>query len=210
LAKAVRDADGPIYIHCHHGKHRSPAAAAVACVANGYIEPHEAVRILNVAGTNPNYRGLFDAVAHAARMSDSAIDACAADFQETVKLPALAEAMVGLDETFERLKDFALVDWKTIPSHPDLHPVHETLLLVEHFQEIERLESVQRESKEFLVQLKESIELSRQLMTLLEVGQTSISGRINKVSIDRTFQAISSNCAECHRQFRDFRSMDSF
>jgi len=28
LAKAVRDLEGPIYIHCHHGKHRSPAAAA--------------------------------------------------------------------------------------------------------------------------------------------------------------------------------------
>ena len=33
LAKAVRDLPGPVYIHCHHGKHRSPAAATVACVA---------------------------------------------------------------------------------------------------------------------------------------------------------------------------------
>ena len=30
LAKAVRDLPGPIYIHCHHGKHRSPAAASAA------------------------------------------------------------------------------------------------------------------------------------------------------------------------------------
>ena len=29
LAKAVRDLPGLIYIHCHHGQHRSPAAAVV-------------------------------------------------------------------------------------------------------------------------------------------------------------------------------------
>jgi protein tyrosine phosphatase (PTP) superfamily phosphohydrolase (DUF442 family) len=28
LAKAVRDLPGPVYIHCHHGKHRGPAAAS--------------------------------------------------------------------------------------------------------------------------------------------------------------------------------------
>src|SRR5262249_999764 len=28
LAKAVRDLPGPIYIHCHHGMHRGPAAAS--------------------------------------------------------------------------------------------------------------------------------------------------------------------------------------
>src|SRR5262245_58106552 len=39
LAKAVRDLPGPIYIHCHHGKHRSPAAATVACVAAGLVDP---------------------------------------------------------------------------------------------------------------------------------------------------------------------------
>ncbi len=42
LAKAVRDLPGPIYIHCHHGKHRSPAAAAVACLGAGLIQADQA------------------------------------------------------------------------------------------------------------------------------------------------------------------------
>ena len=42
LAKAVRDLPGPIYIHCHHGKHRSPAASAVACVGAGMITHDDA------------------------------------------------------------------------------------------------------------------------------------------------------------------------
>ena len=57
LPKAVRDLPGPIYIHCHHGKHRSPTAAAVACVAAGLIDPANAETILRTAGTSENYRG---------------------------------------------------------------------------------------------------------------------------------------------------------
>ncbi len=38
-AKAVRDLPGKIYIHCHHGKHRSAAAAATACVTEDTLDP---------------------------------------------------------------------------------------------------------------------------------------------------------------------------
>src|SRR4029453_11584488 len=56
LAKAVRDLPGPIYIHCHHGKHRSPTAATVACVAAGLLRPEAALTVLKTAGTSENYR----------------------------------------------------------------------------------------------------------------------------------------------------------
>ena len=32
LTRAVRDLPRPIYVHCHHGKHRGPTAAALALV----------------------------------------------------------------------------------------------------------------------------------------------------------------------------------
>ena len=44
IATAVQTLPGPIYIHCHHGKHRSPAASAAACVGAGLIEPAESAR----------------------------------------------------------------------------------------------------------------------------------------------------------------------
>src|SRR5690606_17968735 len=46
LARLVRDAQGPFYIHCHHGTHRGPAAAAVACVAAGQGTGKDALAIL--------------------------------------------------------------------------------------------------------------------------------------------------------------------
>src|SRR5437868_1319905 len=42
LIKAVETAGGPIYIHCHHGKHRGPVAAAVVCMAEKNWSPAEA------------------------------------------------------------------------------------------------------------------------------------------------------------------------
>ena len=32
LAKAASELDGPYYVHCHHGKHRGPTAAAILCM----------------------------------------------------------------------------------------------------------------------------------------------------------------------------------
>ncbi len=59
LAKAINEIEGPIYIHCHHGKHRSPAATAVACIVSGRISNIDGKALLELAGTNPNYRGLW-------------------------------------------------------------------------------------------------------------------------------------------------------
>ena len=58
LARVMREAETPIYVHCHHGKHRGPAAVAVACVAAGDMTGKEALSIL-VAGTSKDYTGLW-------------------------------------------------------------------------------------------------------------------------------------------------------
>lgn len=71
LAKAARDLPGPVYIHCHHGKHRSPAAASVACVGAGLIPAGLAVSILQLAGTNPSYRGLYEAAQQATAFDEA-------------------------------------------------------------------------------------------------------------------------------------------
>ena len=88
LAKAVRDLDGPIYIHCHHGKHRSPAGAAVACVAAGSIAPENALGILQAAGTSKEYRGLYDSAERGTPLDQKLLDEFQVDFKDSVH-PAL-------------------------------------------------------------------------------------------------------------------------
>ncbi len=58
LAQAFVELPKPIYVHCHHGKHRSPTAVAAGCVAAGMIPPQSAPAILKLAGNSPKYGGL--------------------------------------------------------------------------------------------------------------------------------------------------------
>src|SRR5262245_6195509 len=122
LAKAVRDLPGPIYIHCHHGHHRSPAAAAVACVAVGFLRPESALTVLKTAGTSENYRGLYQSALAARRLDEKVLDDVKAEFPETAKLPPIADAMVEIEQTHDHLKALAAGGWKRVTVQPDLDP----------------------------------------------------------------------------------------
>ena len=55
LVKAAQTVTGPIYVHCHHGKHRGPAAVAVICEATAGWTTNQAVTWLKEAGTATDY-----------------------------------------------------------------------------------------------------------------------------------------------------------
>jgi protein tyrosine phosphatase (PTP) superfamily phosphohydrolase (DUF442 family) len=198
LAKAVRDLPGPIYIHCHHGKHRSPSASAVACVAAGLIDAGSAERILKTAGTSDGYRGLYASARNAKRLDDKLLDELKAEFPETAKLPPMAEAMVALEHTHDHMKAIATAGWKPLPSHPDLVPAHESLLLREHFTEMLRMDSVAKEPAAYREMLKKSESAARDLEEALK---DSIKPSVTKAKA--ALAEINRNCAACHKQFRD-------
>ena len=196
LAKAVRNLEGPIYIHCHHGKHRSPAAAAVACVSAGLIDHSAALGVLKAAGTSANYRGLYQSAEAARRLDDALLDALNVEFPETAQLPPLAEAMVELEHTHDHLKAIAAAGWKSVPASPDLDPSHEALLLKEHFTELLRTDDVQRQSENFRQLLADSEVATGQLESALRGG-----AKISDAAI--ALERVTQNCSACHRQFRD-------
>ena len=203
LAKAVRDFEGPIYIHCHHGHHRSPSAAAVACVSAGFLEPSQALGVLQAAGTSENYRGLYKSVESARRFDDALLDALRADFPETAQLPPLAEAMVNLEQTHDRLKLIAASGWQRSAAHPDLDPPHEALLLREHFTEMLRTEAVQREPAAFQALLQEGESAARELEAAFAPWKESAIGTPVPEAISASFARISKSCTACHQHFRD-------
>jgi protein tyrosine/serine phosphatase len=94
LAKAVRELEGPIYIHCHHGKHRSPAAASVACVAAGLVPKSQGVAILELAGTSPNYRGLYESARKVNPLDEALLEELDVNFSETSTVPPMAQNRV--------------------------------------------------------------------------------------------------------------------
>ncbi len=206
LAKAVRDFSSPIYIHCHHGKHRSPTAAAVACVTNGMLEPSVAIKILHLAGTSESYLGLYQSAANARRIDGHTLDLVDAGFPEVAELPPFAEAMVELEHPFDHLKslaqaDWNVADWKLLGDHHDLDPAHEALLLKEHFKEMLRMESVERETVEFRSMLEQSQTDAQTLESRLHERLTN--AKLRSSELDEPFKRVSANCTACHKQYRD-------
>jgi len=197
LAKVVRDLPGVIYMHCHHGQHRSPAAAAVACVGAGLIEPENALRILETAGTSKNYGGLYDSVREARPLDASALDEMKPDFPEVSPIPPLAEAMVALDHTHDDMTLIADAGWKTPPGHPDLDPAREALLLKEHYAELLRMDEVQKKPERFRNWLSESEAAAKTLEDALSAETPDAT------AAKKAFDVINSQCTACHREFRN-------
>jgi protein tyrosine phosphatase (PTP) superfamily phosphohydrolase (DUF442 family) len=199
LAKAVRDLPGPIYIHCHHGKHRSPAAATVACVGAGLIEPLIAESILKTAGTSEKYRGLYDSARSAQKLDQALLDELQVEFREKSAIPPMADAMVALEHTHDHMKQVAEAGWKSPPKHPDLDPAHEALLLREHYTEMLRMDEVAKQPEEFRTFLAESEQAAKQLENSL------ISSPVSADAAKSALDTITQSCATCHAAFRDTR-----
>ena len=53
---------GGVFVHCHHGKHRGPAAAAICGRAAGRLSAFDALAYLETAGADPRYAGLWASV----------------------------------------------------------------------------------------------------------------------------------------------------
>lgn len=203
LAKAVRELDGPIYIHCHHGKHRSPAAAATACISAGLVDKSQAGPILKIAGTNPNYRGLFEVAESAEPLNDAILASVDPVFPEVATLPPAAEAMVALEHTQDRLKSIAASGWKPPENHPDLDPAHEALLLKEHFTEMLRAEWAATRPPGFQDLLRDSESAATELEEALRKLDTPVQQSAVPAAIQTSFERVSKNCTACHQQFRD-------
>jgi len=203
LAKAVRDLPGPIYIHCHHGKHRSPAAASAACVGAGLIDPQDARQVLVVAGTSESYRGLYQTAQNAKRIDDKQLDTLKADFPTVAKLPPMAQAMVGVEHASDHLKLFAANKWQPIKDRPALEPDHEALILREHFTELLRTKEILNKPERFQELMKEGEAAASGLETALKdwvaAGRPEKTPDAFVTGMDR----MAKNCTACHKQFRD-------
>lgn len=196
LAKAVRDLPGPIYLHCHHGKHRSPAATAVACVGAGLISPDDAATVLKVSGTSEAYRGLYQSVAHARPVDKLVLDRLHETFPAIARLPAMAEAMVEIEHVHDRLKAIEKAGWKTPGDQPALIPAHEALLLREQFTELLRMNELPSKPEKFQ-------QLSREGLSASQALEDALTSSSDAATASKLFLAISNNCKACHQTFRD-------
>lgn len=199
LVRAVRDAmqDGPVYIHCHHGKHRSAGAAATVAASLGWITPEQGVARMKVAGTAANYTGLYACASSAGPMMVAVIDAVPANFPSVWKPSTFVQGMVEMDEVMENLKAIEAAGWKSPANHPDLVPAAEAGRLVDLHRVLEQGDYTARKPADFAAYMLAGQERAQVLEDLL------VAGKSDAAALSAQFKALSASCKDCHAAHRD-------
>ena len=199
LTRAARDAlaTGPVYIHCHHGKHRSAAAAATIAASLAWMSPKQAVERMKISGTAPNYTGLYACVANAAALDPAAINSVAPDFPSIAPPLGLVKAMVELDEITDHLKAIEKSGWKAPSDHPDLIPAAEAGRMADLLRIQTEGSYAKRKPDAFTTLLHENSSNAQTLENLL------LAGEKDHVRLSSQFKLIAASCKDCHAKYRD-------
>lgn len=202
LAKVGDALSGPIYVHCHHGRHRGPAAAALICMWKDGWTSEQADAWLRAAGTSSHYSGLYQALKNFKKPSAAALSAVSSDFRETAQVSGLVDAMLGIDERWENLKAVRAAGYRPPTDHPDIKPANEAVILWEHYREAQRLPDSAQHGTNFVERLKIAEDEVKEAERLLRAFATDATPEI-RIQLDQAFDAIGKTCASCHIAYRD-------
>lgn len=196
IARAVRDLPKPIYLHCHHGKHRGPAAAASAAVLLGDMTPAEGVAFMKEAGTAPSYTGLYACVASAAIAAPADLDGAPAEFPAVRRAQGIVAAMVEVDQAYGNLQAIREAGWRVPADHPDLVPAAEAGRLTDNLRHsLEDPEWIS-EGEDFTRRMHAAEELASSLEEWLVRGG-------GKPELEAAWTKVAASCKDCHAVYRD-------
>jgi protein tyrosine phosphatase (PTP) superfamily phosphohydrolase (DUF442 family) len=203
IARAIDELEGPVYVHCHHGRHRSAAAVATACVMNGRLKPEQAESVLTTFGTGENYKGLWASARGATPLDPRELAAVKVDYRESAPIPPLAEAMVEIDQALDRLKLAEKAGWRSPAVHPDVDPPHEALQLMEKLRELGRSAEMRQKPDAFRKMLSDG-EAGAQALHESLAKWSAAGGRGGApAQAAASMKLIHSSCTDCHQSFRD-------
>ncbi len=195
IASILKLHEGPVFVHCHHGKHRGPAAAMVLRICEDKISNDQAVKEMEASKTSRTYSGLYRDIA--------AYEAPTAEQLATVKdlpskvLPAgLRAGMVDVSLRWEFLKLAQANGWKPMADHPDVSPPHEARMLWELYREMARNDKECKDKGEiFIAYMQASEDAAIALEKAIRAEDVKAA--------DKYFEVVKTNCADCHRDYRN-------
>jgi protein tyrosine phosphatase (PTP) superfamily phosphohydrolase (DUF442 family) len=191
LSRVADEAEGPLYVHCHHGKHRGPAAAAIVCIASGASDGKGALEILRKAGTSEGYPGLWrDVEAFTKPSPDEELP----ELVSVAGVGSMAAAMAKIDRARDNLRLFLAADWGVLEDHPDLVATQEARKIKEGFESA--LENLAEDGdKQLKTWLSESQSTAEALETAAQRQETA--------QATKHFEALQEACKTCHAKYRN-------
>lgn len=194
IIKAVKESPGPVYVHCHHGKHRGPAATMIAREALEGLSCEDAVKSLELSETGKEYEGLYRDVREFKAPTAAQI-AAAPKPVSRVTPKGVRAAMVDVDQRFDFLKASMENGWNTPPKAPDVSPKHEAKMLWELYRELARLDEAKGKGDDFLTQAADAEKHAGDLEEALKAG--------NREAATGAFKNLKKNCDSCHSVYRN-------
>lgn len=189
--------DGPILVHCHHGKHRGPAACGIARIVLDGVSNDDVLADMKAAGTDPKYAGLYESLRTFKRPTDAELAGVKADLPEVAPAGTRAAAMASIDHSWDRMKAVRTAKWAVPADHADVAPAHEARILAEGLREFGRRPEIASEPEAF-----------RKLLSAAEGSAWELEAALTASPLDAAkaeaaFTATQQACASCHAQFRD-------
>ncbi len=203
IAKAIRDLSAPIYVHCHHGKHRGPTAAALGLVLLGEWDNQTAIKAMVETGTGRQYVGLYRNVDGAAKLDDAFFDQLDAAFPEEVPVPPMVEEMVEIQKVYDQLKHIQTNNWRVRPGQNETRPDYLALQLRELAYEFRRSGAGKDKNTQF-----------RSMVTAIETAAESLEKELREwqpntldeeapKKFDGYMNRITRSCTSCHILYRN-------
>jgi len=200
VVKAIISAQKPIYIHCHHGKHRGPTVASMALIVLEDVDRDRAVNEMKKIGTSKNYKGLYETVRQFEIPNSIELENLPFPFS-TAPVESFTEKMGNLDRHWDEIKKISARQWKNNPEHPDIDLAHEALQVAECFSEIIRLKSMKEKPEGFIELLNDAKKLSWVFEDLIR--NKAVSKKYDIGKIKKQFDLINTNCKNCHQKYRN-------
>lgn len=195
LAQAISSVEGPVYLHCHHGKHRSAAALGSALVLAGKLTPAQAEERMKVSGTAKEYTGLWKAVAEARPLDASQLKIDPKTLPSISKVTGMVATMSEIDLVFDLVKQAGKAKWSAPAEHPDLVATKETARLASLFAQLENDPDSKKLPADYQEKLRHGIETARGLDAAAQKGDAATA--------DKLLEALGKSCKECHAKYRD-------
>ncbi|MFO0830765.1 MAG: hypothetical protein U0637_02865 [Phycisphaerales bacterium] len=199
LARATRDAlrEGPVYIHCHHGKHRSAGAAGTVVASLGWATPQEMVARMKVSGTAPAYKGLYACAANASVLTEEELNTAPARFPSVSPPKGFVKSMVEIDEHVEHLKAIEKAGWVAPADHPDLVPAAEAGRLADLLRLCAQSDRAKTQEAAFTESLRRDSDQAQTIEDMLALAQPDTA------QLSRNFAELNNACKSCHAKYRD-------
>lgn len=206
ITKTFHELEPPFFVHCFHGKHRGPTAAALGRIAlDGLSRDRAIAEMRQWSSTAQKYEGLYNSVATAdipTRLQSSVYDF---DFTEAHRFDGFREVMIGMTRLQDELKIVRATDWSANADHPDVDPLRSATQMAQLFAAASDMKETEAHGEDFHEMMADGKSGIDELVKLLTDCRQAESAEVTPQfeAMEAAYQRMANSCLDCHTGYRN-------